>query len=113
MGLVGGKGEPLRILRGGKQCFLKTIPAAVRRTEAGRPVRVLHCHGNGNEDQRKQGRGRTGRKQCRLGVEAFGRMAGGYWGQEGVPLATGEMLGKDGHLDGEERETLGLGFLSL
>lgn len=101
----------------GKQCLMKTIPAAVWRMQARRgggeameSSALSSSHGNGNEDQRKQCRGRTGRNRCRLEVGAFGKSASGNQCQDGVPLATMEMLEKGGHLNGEGRGTLGLFF---
>ena len=63
----------------GKQCLMKTIPAAAWRVEARRgggeasqSPALDSSHGNGNEDQRKQCRGRTGRRW--RGLEwVFGR----------------------------------------
>lgn len=99
----------------GKQCLMKTIPAAVwrmaerrGRREAGQSPVLSSSLGNGNEGQRKQCRERTGRNWCRREVGASGETASGKQRQDCVPLATVEMLGNDGHLHREERGTRGL-----
>lgn len=99
----------------GKQCLMKTIPAAVWRMaerrggrETSQSPALSSSHGNGNEGQRKQCGERTGRNWCRRKAGAFGETASENGSQDCVPLATVEMLGKDGHLNGERRGTQGL-----
>lgn len=114
LALISGNGEPLWILEQRKTVFNEDNSSSCVEDsgegggEASQSPALRSSHGNGNEDERKQCRGRAGSTWCRLEVHAFGNTASGNQCQDHTPLATMETLERVGHWNGEWRRTLGL-----
>lgn len=112
--LVSGHGEPLWTLEQRKTVFNEDNSSSCVEDggkegggEASQSPVLDSSHGNGNEDQRKQFRGRSGRRWRGLERGSLGETAMGTNARMVCHWQRG-MLGEGGHLNGEGTGTLGL-----
>lgn len=96
--LVSGNGDPLWTPEQRKTVFNEDNSSSCVEDggkegggEASQSPVLDSSHGNGNEDQRKQFRGRSGRRWRGLERGSLGETASGNQCQDGVPLATGDV----------------------
>lgn len=119
LSLINGHGEPLWIPEHREAVFNEDNSSSrvedrgeegKQAGEASQSPALSSSRGNGDEDERKQRRGRAGSWWCRRDVRACGDPAREDPCQDTMPLATMEMLRKGGHLNGKGRGTLGCFF---